>query len=95
MSGLRYERPLTHDLIVSILEALGVEVEKVSIDALLNNSIYTATIVLKREIKGKTEKISIDSRPSDGIAIAIRTGAPIFVAEHLEKYARSMEEIGI
>jgi bifunctional DNase/RNase len=95
LSGLKYERPLTHDLIVSILDALGVEVEKVSIDALLDNSVYTATLVLKREINGKTEEINIDTRPSDGIAIAVRTGAPIFVAEHLEKYARSMEEIGI
>ncbi|MCC6002869.1 MAG: bifunctional nuclease family protein [Thermofilum sp.] len=94
LAGLKYERPLTHDLIVSILEALGVEVEKVSIDALLNNSVYTATLVLRREVDGRLEEISIDTRPSDGIAIAVRTGAPIYVADHLEKYARSIDEVG-
>ncbi|ABL77517.1 bifunctional nuclease family protein [Thermofilum pendens] len=95
LMGVKYERPMTHDLIVSILDALGVEVEKVSIDALLNNSVYTATIYLKRTVNGKVEEINVDSRPSDGIAIAVRTGSPIYVAAHLEKHARRLEELGI
>lgn len=95
LMGIRYERPMTHDLLVNILEALGVTVEKVTIDALLDNSVYTATLFLTREIGGRTERIQIDARPSDSVAIALRTGAPIYVAKHLEKNTRRPEELGL
>lgn len=93
IKGLRLERPMTHDLIVNILDELEVRVEKITIDALLENSIYTATIVLSREENGKTQHYYIDARPSDSVAIAVRTGAPIFVASHLRKYAKDQSEL--
>ena len=95
LMGVKYERPMTHDLIVSILEALGVTVERVTIDALIANSVYTATIVLRREAGGKEERFSIDARPSDSVALALRVGAPIYVARHLESNARRPEELGL
>ncbi|QOJ78500.1 bifunctional nuclease family protein [Infirmifilum lucidum] len=94
LSGVRMERPMTHDLIVSILDTLGVSVERVTIDALLNNSVYTATIVLRRGTDQKAERIFIDARPSDSVAIALRAGAPVYVAAHLEKLTRTLEELG-
>jgi uncharacterized protein len=68
-------RPLTHDLIHNILNALGAKVNRITITDLLNHT-YVATISL--ETKG--HKSEIDSRPSDAIAIALRMNAPIFVS---------------
>lgn len=95
LEGIKMERPLTHDLLISILDALGVSIEKVTIDALLNNAVYTATIVLRKEEDEKTQRIFIDARPSDSVALALRAGAPIYVASHLEKHARTPEELGL
>lgn len=95
LNGVKMERPMTHDLLVNILEALGVSVERVTIDALLNNSVYTATLVLSKPAgENKTERLFIDARPSDGVAIALRTGAPIYVASHLKEQTRAPEDLG-
>ncbi len=84
IENINFPRPLTHDLLVNILEKLDVTVEKVTIDAMINN-IYLATIVLRDNRTGQI--FHIDSRPSDATAIAVRTGAPIYIANHLKKYA--------
>ncbi len=86
LRGYIPKRPLTHDLLVNVLETLGVKVEKVTIDALIDN-IYLATIVLSEERNGKKIYHHVDARPSDSIAIALRTGAPIYVSNNLKKYA--------
>lgn len=93
LKGIRTERPMTHDLLVNILEALAIRVEKITIDALLENSVYTATIVLAKSTGDKEQHYYIDARPSDSVAIALRTGAPIYVATHLKKYARDQSEL--
>jgi bifunctional DNase/RNase len=69
-------RPLTHDLMKSMLDALEVEVERVDITR-LEESTFFAVISLGRE--GRS--MEIDARPSDSMALAVRTGAPIFVAD--------------
>lgn len=92
MYGIPVQRPMTHDLIVSMLGALGVRVEKVTIDALISD-VYTATIVLAQEINGEVKRHYIDARPSDSVAIAVRTGAPIYVNNQLKRYARSESEL--
>ncbi len=85
LENIPFPRPLTHDLLVNILEKLDVTVEKVTIDAMIGN-IYVATIVLK---DNRTNMVfHIDARPSDATAIAVRTGAPIYIANHLKKYAQ-------
>ena len=77
LSGVKPPRPLTHDLFVQIFEKLGTKLEKVVIDRLENNTFY-AKLHLNRNGNGQ---VIIDARPSDSVAIAIRTGAPIYVNE--------------
>ena len=72
------ERPLTHDLLASVLEHLDTEVERIVVTALKGRTFY-ASIVLRRN----GELIEVDSRPSDSIALAVRVGAPIFVEEEV------------
>jgi len=93
LKGIRLERPMTHDLLVNILETLEIRIERITIDALLENSIYTATIVLSKNVNGKEQHYYIDARPSDSVAIALRAGAPIYVASHLKKYAKDQNEL--
>jgi len=71
-------RPMTHDLIKSILEALHARVIKVVVNDLRDNTFF-AVIHLQL---GSTE-ITVDSRPSDAIALALRVAAPIFVEEEV------------
>jgi len=72
------ERPLTHDLLASVLGHLDVAVERIVVTALKHTTFY-ANIVLQRN----GESITVDARPSDAIALAVRVGAPIFVEEEV------------
>jgi len=90
LEGYVPERPMTHDLIVSILGALGVVIERITIDALINN-IFTATIVLKESDR----YVYVDARPSDSIAIALRANAPIYIANRLLSSAIPKDSISI
>jgi bifunctional DNase/RNase len=69
-------RPLTHELVFSILQSLGARVERTEVTKLEDSTFY-ANLVLRRG----DEKIDVDARPSDAIALAVRSGAPIFVHE--------------
>jgi uncharacterized protein len=69
-------RPMTHDLLKNILDHLHVKVLRIEVNDLKDNTYYA---LLHLEVNKK--KFTIDSRPSDAIAIAIRTGASIFVEE--------------
>lgn len=71
-------RPLTHDLFVSLLDSWDMVLEKVLIHTLQDNTFY-ALLVVKQ---GETQK-EIDARPSDAIALAIRTNSPIWVLEEV------------
>ena len=72
----RAPRPLTHDLLCSILKALGVQLERVVVNDLRSETFF-AKLVLS--LNGRI--VELDSRPSDAIAIAVQFGAPIFVEE--------------
>jgi hypothetical protein len=82
VSGIAPPRPLTHDLLFSVIEGLGVSVAKVMIDKLENNTFY-AKLVLQPS--GPAAAKVIDARPSDAIAMAVRAHAPIFVDEDVIK----------
>ena len=69
-------RPLTHDLVINMLDAVGYNIARVDIYDVEEGTFF-ANIILKNS----TEEIMIDARPSDAIAIAIRCHAPIFVDE--------------
>jgi uncharacterized protein len=71
-------RPLTHDLIVNILEAWNMTVERIIIHSLQKDTFYAALIIKQGDVKKE-----IDARPSDAIAIALRTNTPIWVMEEV------------
>jgi hypothetical protein len=80
ISGFVPPRPLTHDLLQTTIENLEANIEKIVIDKLEENTFH-AKLVLKQDGKIKV----IDARPSDSIALAVRTKAPIFVEEDILK----------
>lgn len=86
------ERPLTHDLIVSIFKGFGISLERTVISE-LRNSTYFARLILKEENELGTKLVEIDSRPSDCIALAVAHGRPIFVAEPLFDQVEDMSEV--
>lgn len=71
-------RPLTHDLLVNMLEAWEMTVERIIIHSLQDNTFYAVLTVRKGEVKK-----DIDARPSDAIAVALRTRSPIWVMEEV------------
>ncbi len=73
-------RPNTHDLMRDTLDNLGVEVVMVKIVDIKNNTFYGRLI-----LKQGNKVVSLDSRPSDGIALAVRTDAPVYLKEELMK----------
>ncbi|DAA81368.1 MAG TPA: hypothetical protein DCS44_00645 [Cyanobacteria bacterium UBA10660] len=79
IENLSVTRPMTHDLIISIIEKTGYKLSKVEIND-VEKETYYATIFLE-DSEGK--EIEIDSRPSDAIAVAIRIDAPIFVTANV------------
>lgn len=76
LSGFVPPRPMTHDLIVSLLSASGTVLEKVIIDKIEDNTFHAKLYLTT----GREEKI-VDARPSDSLALSIRTGSPVFVEE--------------
>ncbi len=76
LSGEQLHRPMTHDLIGRILRATGTELTKMVISALRDNTFYAC---LHLDPPDGQEKI-VDCRPSDAIALAVQTKAPMFVA---------------
>ena len=79
ISGVDVPRPMTHDLLVNVMQVLGGHLERVVIDKLVNNTFHA-----KLEIKSKDGQINmIDSRPSDSVAMAVRFKAPIFVEDEV------------
>ncbi len=82
IEGIKPPRPLTHDLIKQVIDNLGATVVEIIVDELRENTFY-AKIIL--EVSALTNEI--DSRPSDAIALAVRTQSPIYVAESVMQIA--------
>jgi len=76
LQGATTPRPMTHDLLIDMLGELEVKCSKVSVTELRDNTFF-ASITLS--VNGKD--VEIDSRPSDALALAVRSGAPIFAAD--------------
>jgi len=76
LKGIQPPRPMTHDLCANIIDRLGGSIEKIVIDNLQNHTFF-AKIYLRRG----DDRIIVDSRPSDAIALGVATEAPIFVAD--------------
>lgn len=76
IENIAVARPMTHDLVINIIEETGYNLEKVEIHD-VEKETYFASLVL---VNDEGNKIEVDSRPSDAIAVAIRIDAPIFVS---------------
>jgi len=79
-------RPMTHDLIKNILTEIEAEVQRIVVSDLRDNTFY-AMIYLDRD----GETIAIDARPSDAIALALRTRSPIFVEDSVVESAKGLD----
>ena len=83
-------RPLTHDLLRSVIDALGAQINCVIVNDLANDTFYARLLL---DVDGKS--LEIDSRPSDAIALAVRAEVPIFADESvLEKAGVVMDKEG-
>ncbi len=78
LKGIKPPRPMTHDLLDSVIRHLGATIEKIVISDLRHHTFY-ATITLN--VNGRT--VEVDSRPSDAIALGVASNTPIYVAEHV------------
>jgi bifunctional DNase/RNase len=78
LEGVKMARPMTHDLLRNVVETLGASVEAIEVTELRENTFYA---VIHLDIRGT--RLKIDSRPSDAISLALRTGSPIYVARQV------------
>jgi hypothetical protein len=86
LQGVVPQRPMSHDLIQNILRVFDSEIVKVEVMDLRDNTYYALI-----HIRTKKEEITIDSRPSDAIAVALRAGAPIYVTEEVLTKANTID----
>ena len=86
LEGIKFSRPMTHDLLKNIMALINVKVNRVEVCDLRNNT-YFAVI----HINHNGKEISIDARPSDAIALSLRMSAPIFVAEEVMKKSSQID----
>ena len=78
LEGVKMNRPMTHDLLKNLVEQFGARVESIEVTSLKENTFYA---MINLAING--EQLSLDSRPSDAISLALRTGSPIYVAKEV------------
>jgi bifunctional DNase/RNase len=87
VKGLHAPRPLTHDLIISVVEQMGGEVQDIVISDLQEHTYYA-----KLRVRKEGELVEIDCRPSDAIAVAVASRVPIYVNEDVLGEALEDEE---
>lgn len=93
MSDEGFERPLTHDLLLTTVNEMGGALDRIVIDNLMNGTFY-AKVHIERYDKGEREEFVIDARPSDAIALSVRSESPIEVSEEvMEEAGRTEDEI--
>ena len=78
LKGHVHPRPLTHDLLASVIEHLGVAIDRIEI-----NDLQDHTFFARIHVRQNGQTVKVDSRPSDAIALGVATNVPIFVAEHV------------
>ena len=84
LQGVETARPMTHDLMKDLLDALAVEPEKIVVTELRDGTFYASIF-----LEGPDGEVVVSSRPSDAIALAVRAGVPVFAEEDV------LEEAGI
>jgi bifunctional DNase/RNase len=86
LEKIRLARPMTHDLLKNLLDSLGVEMLKIVVTDLRDNTFFAAIHLLNNK-----DDIILDARPSDAIALALRTGSPIFVEEQVVDKSKKID----
>lgn len=89
LEGIRFSRPMTHDLLKIFFDITQVKVERIEVCE-LKDSTYFALI----HISHKDNAMAIDARPSDALALSLRVGAPIFVADSVIKSSKQIDTAG-
>lgn len=79
-------RPMTHDLLRNVITDLHAEVERVVVNDLRDNTFFAIIQLIVQGVR-----VSVDARPSDAIALALRARAPIYVEDHVVDHARQSE----
>jgi hypothetical protein len=89
IQGIEPPRPMTHDLMKSVLETVGFFVSRVEITRLEEGTFYAALV-----LRGEDREIAVDARPSDSIALALRFGCPVYIDEDIfEEAAVAVTEV--
>jgi len=88
LEGGAAPRPLTHDLLKTLCDEFGGAVTRVVINDVRDGTYYAQLYILKKD-----RESVVDARPSDAIALALRSVAPIFISEKVADYALPMEEL--
>ncbi|MFG0328677.1 MAG: bifunctional nuclease family protein [Phycisphaerales bacterium] len=86
LKGIAPPRPQTHDLLATVIETLGGELDRIVIHDLTDGTFFARLIVTRNG-----EQIEVDSRPSDAIALGVASQAPIFVEESVLEQAATEE----
>ena len=86
LEKIQLSRPMTHDLMKNVLHTLGIKVGKVEVNDLCDNTFYARIFLI-----GSQGEFVVDSRPSDAIALALRTSAPIFVDKKVIEKSRQVD----
>lgn len=90
LQDIQQQRPLTHDLLRNVIEEMGGQIVHVLVNDLRNDVFYARILI---DLNG--ERLEVDSRPSDAIAVAIRAKAPIFVSELVMERASIQPEASV
>lgn len=80
-------RPMTHDLISQVIQAFGARVDEVHVTDVQDGTFYAVLFLTT----SKGETLALDARPSDALALALRTKVPVLVAEHVVSTAATLE----
>lgn len=88
LGGYLFPRPLTHDLISSVCGHLGASIMKIVVNDVKDGTYY-AQIYLKQD----DTEIIVDARPSDGVALALASGTPLYITDEVATHSLPFEEI--
>lgn len=86
LEKIQFSRPMTHDLLRNVIQELDAKVTRIEVCDLKDNTFYALI-----HLHAHDKKFTIDARPSDAIALALRTESPIFVAEDVIQKSKSIE----
>jgi len=86
IEGVKFSRPMTHDLFKNVMDQVDIKIKKIEICDLRDNTYYALI-----HLTNRGTNLTVDSRPSDAIALALRTEAPIFVSDEVLRKSKQAE----